>query len=142
MQEHYGIRLFVLRGADRDDATLGGISSKHHRLTLIGVVHNSVGLVDRHDLTPIPRPLGTLAQLNDAPPVGLEVRTDYRGRYATLAPAEFDQERGVWHLTRKWSMAGGNYANTIDSRFSDLMFRHLGYPFHGALSIHDRIERR
>lgn len=40
----------------------------------------------------------------------------------------------------KWTMFGGNYAATSDSRFSDAVSRILGFPFYGAVGIHDRVE--
>lgn len=40
----------------------------------------------------------------------------------------------------KWTMFGGNYAGTSDSRFSDLCDRLLGGSFYGAVAVHDRVE--
>lgn len=40
----------------------------------------------------------------------------------------------------KWTMFGGNYAGTSDSRFSRLCDKLLGGTFYGAVAIHDRVE--
>jgi len=39
-----------------------------------------------------------------------------------------------------WSMFGGNYAGTSDSRFSKLCDKLLGSNFYGAVAIFDRVE--
>ena len=40
----------------------------------------------------------------------------------------------------KWSMDGGNYAATSDSRFNEAIEKMLGHNFYGALPVHDRVE--
>lgn len=40
----------------------------------------------------------------------------------------------------KWTMFGGNYAGTSDSRFSELCEKLLGVNFYGAVAVHDRVE--
>ena len=40
----------------------------------------------------------------------------------------------------KWTMFGGNYASTSDSRFSRLCDQLLGGSFYGAVAVHDRVE--
>jgi hypothetical protein len=40
----------------------------------------------------------------------------------------------------KWTMFGGNYASTSDSRFSELCEKLLGATFYGAVAVHDRVE--
>ena len=39
----------------------------------------------------------------------------------------------------KWTMFGGNYATTSDSRFSELCEELLGTNFYGAVAVHDRV---
>ena len=39
-----------------------------------------------------------------------------------------------------WTMFGGNYGATSDSRFSDKVEELMGTPFYGAVPIHDRVE--
>jgi hypothetical protein len=43
-------------------------------------------------------------------------------------------------LENKWTMMGGNYAGTCDSRFSRKIASLLGHDFYGAVAIHDRVE--
>lgn len=40
----------------------------------------------------------------------------------------------------KWTMFGGNYATTSDSRFSELCDELIGGNFYGAVAVHDRVE--
>ena len=40
----------------------------------------------------------------------------------------------------KWTMFGGNYASSSDSRFSRLCDELLGGTFYGAVAVHDRVE--
>ena len=40
----------------------------------------------------------------------------------------------------KWTMFGGNFASTSDSRFSELCEELLGTNFYGAVAVHDRVE--
>ncbi len=39
-----------------------------------------------------------------------------------------------------WVMAGGNFAETSDSRFNQKCEELLGHRFYGAVAIHDRVE--
>jgi len=41
---------------------------------------------------------------------------------------------------KQWSMMGGNYAATSDSRFNEHVEKLTGAPFYGAVPIHDRFE--
>jgi hypothetical protein len=41
---------------------------------------------------------------------------------------------------KSWTMMGGNYGATSDSRFSEACEKLLGHCFYGAVPIHDRIE--
>jgi len=47
------------------------------------------------------------------------------------------------HEKGLWTMAGGNYLSTTDSRFWEGVAEIIGpeHRFHGAVAIHDRIER-
>ncbi len=40
----------------------------------------------------------------------------------------------------KWSMFGGNYASTSDSRWSTAIEKITGTRSHGAIAVHDRVE--
>lgn len=39
-----------------------------------------------------------------------------------------------------WTMMGGHYGGTSDSRFSEKVEEMMGSAFYGALPIHDRVE--
>ena len=39
-----------------------------------------------------------------------------------------------------WTMFGGNYGATSDSRFSEKVEEMMGSSFYGAVPIHDRVE--
>ena len=39
-----------------------------------------------------------------------------------------------------WTMFGGNYAGTSDSRFTEAVEKITGARFYGAVPIHDRVE--
>jgi hypothetical protein len=40
-----------------------------------------------------------------------------------------------------WTMFGGNYASTSDSRFCSAVEKICGHRFYGAVAVHDRVER-
>jgi hypothetical protein len=47
----------------------------------------------------------------------------------------------TWEKEKRWTMFGGNYGATSDSRFSEAVADMLGTEFYsGAVKIHDRIE--
>ncbi len=54
-----------------------------------------------------------------------------------LVPAFFD---GTEWQPRRGGMAGGTFAYTSDSRFSDTLEEITGTRFYGAVSVHDRFE--
>ena len=64
---------------------------------------------------------------------------------AELVMAEVGGGRKILRLIpvskkEKWTMFGGNYASTSDSRFSELCEKLLGATFYGAVAVHDRVE--
>jgi hypothetical protein len=49
--------------------------------------------------------------------------------------------KGVADITSgAWTMMGGNFAHTSDSRFGEAIEKIVGYRMYGAVAIHDRIE--
>lgn len=44
------------------------------------------------------------------------------------------------HETKQWTMFGGNYLASSDSRFWELCERLGASRYHGAVAIHDRVE--
>ena len=64
---------------------------------------------------------------------------------AELVMAEVGGGRKILRLIpvskkEKWTMFGGNYASTSDSRFTELCEKLLDATFYGAVAIHDRVE--
>ncbi|MGP9587234.1 hypothetical protein ACT3TB_16415 [Micrococcaceae sp. AOP34-BR2-30] len=130
------LRLNVLRDASLNvDCTLGGVTSKRDRLTLIGYVVEPVREI-------ISLTEGAPATLNeDTDPVVVSIRRGVLDGTLTarLVPLVYDGEREAWSY-QSGHMAGGNYATTSDSRFTDLISDLLGGRFYGALAVHDRRE--
>jgi hypothetical protein len=44
------------------------------------------------------------------------------------------------YTNKTWTMFGGNYAGTSDSRFTEAVEKITGATFYGAVPIHDRVE--
>lgn len=57
-----------------------------------------------------------------------------------IVPAAFKAFENRWIPDPRWTMMGGNYAATSDSRFFQAIEAILGHRFYGAVAIHDRIE--
>lgn len=107
-----GIVVDVYRNsAMPNDYTLGGVSSRFNRLCVVNAD-------------------GPFKASEDCPAVMLELGALNSVRLVSVA----DKERGVW------TMFGGNYATTCDSRFSEAVEALLGHRFYGAVAIHDRVE--
>ena len=105
-----GLIVNVFR-ANRADCTNGGISSKFDSLCIVN----------------IDGPF----EPSERNPAAILVNGSYGSKH--IRPAKL--VAGEWIADRdKWYMAGGNFAATSDSRFSDAV------GFYGAVSIHDRTE--
>ena len=96
------------------DCTLGGVSSRAWRLCVVNVD-------------------GPFNPSPDAPAV-LLLKGNIPGA-VKIVPAD---ETGA--PVKGWTMFGGNYAATSDSRFSEACARLSESPCYGAVPIHDRIE--
>jgi hypothetical protein len=61
------------------------------------------------------------------------IRLEANGRTGTarLVPLECEG---------KWTMFGGCFGHTSDSRFTAAVRAIVGFPFYGAVPIHDRVE--
>ena len=99
------------------DCTLRGISSKADKLSLVNVA-------------------GPFEPTEDAPAAMLV--SNGKG-LVRIVPAN-RLENGEWAQETRWTMFGGNYAGTSDSRFIDAIQALTGAPWYGAVAIHDRIE--
>lgn len=130
------LKLNVLRHADGMDCTNKGITSTHTELRLVGYVVDTGERVRVKDL-----PVGVMMTYPDAAPVLLVIRSSVDGFIAHLTPAHWDEETGQWTRGGEWTMFGGNFAHSSDSRFTSFVSRLLGVRFYGALAVHDRIER-
>ena len=100
---------------DNVDCTNGGITSK-----------NIKGLC-------ITNCDGPFNPTEDYPAARLVVRNIMGSKIVTIVPEE-ELEKG------SWTMMGGNYGSTSDSRFKDKLEEMLGERFYGAVAIHDRVE--
>ena len=96
---------------DGIDCTLNGVSSRKIKGLCITNIEN----------TPF-------EPCDDYPPVKL-VSNPFNS--VVLVPEECEGE---------WTMFGGNYGATSDSRFSDKIEEITGHRFYGAIPIHDRVE--
>lgn len=101
-----GLPVYVLRHADGSDCTMNGASSKHNSFTLTSV-----------DGVPVE---GPFEPSKESPEIRI-VEGAVRGRFHAVP---------VSIPANVWSMAGGNYITTSDSRF----------PFNYPVPIHDRVE--
>lgn len=111
------LRLEVYRAADGRDCTSGGISGRVREL----LVPCAEGPVDYDPENP-PENLCAVKSREVAGVLTLR-----------LVPAS---------LSGRWTMFGGNYATTGDSRFGEMLARQFGpaFLFNHVLPIHDRTE--
>ena len=117
--ELLGLRLDVYRYAGGGDCSLGGITSNHNTVTLVGIVP-----ANGKTPAPLPRHSRVFSPSEDAPAVVLVRRVNF---YPYLAPYS---ESGVY----PYGMFGGNFAYASDSRFIAMS------PSGGPLAVHDRFE--
>ena len=88
------------------------------------------------------------APRDNAPAVALEINNipfrksadDKPDKRVHLTPVHWDTLARLYVRAHPWTMAGGNYATTSDSRLSELLEDVLGHTY-GPLSVHDRVER-
>ncbi|ATL72502.1 hypothetical protein [Nocardia terpenica] len=137
-----GLTLSVYRSAEADaDFTLGGITAKYDRVTVVGVLN-----------TTDPRVNGTIVPVaewranpvrDDAPPVVVVVRRAgiWRNgeREAHLEPVELTDDGRIHR--RPGTAHGGNFAGNGASQFRQVLSALLEYPAPDVLRVHDRYER-
>lgn len=130
-----GLILSVLRPAESGDCTNGGITAQANRVTLVGTAEATDVVFPIADSSRCVEPNKT------RPAVALEIRKRFlgTGKVGSLVPVQWDAEVERYVRAHSWSMAGGNYASTSDSRFGDLVETVLGFRA-PALAVHDRIE--
>lgn len=129
-----GLTGYVCRPADWEregvDCTNGGISSRHEKLTVVGVVRGDL-------VNYLPQHARVFEPTEERPAVLVEVRR-IGGPVFSVVPAEIAD--GALFKAPGWWMAGGNYLSCSDSRLWDFLQDLTGERFYGALSIHDRKE--
>jgi hypothetical protein len=126
-----GLRVQVYRPADGTDCTNGGISSVSAGATSLIVVGITYPALPGSPVQPLPAYYQHAEPSDDAPAVWLAIRDNPRsnGRQVHVQPA-MPSPAGC----TSW-MAGGNYAGSMDSRWTTLT--------HGqqVVGIHDRTEQ-
>jgi len=105
-----GLLVNVYKSADGTDCSNRGISSRFDTLCVVNVP-------------------GPFEPTEKYPAVELEVGAH---NSIHLTPVESIN-------AGEWTMAGGNYAGTCDSRFAEAVESMCGYR-HSMISIHDRVE--
>ena len=100
---------------DNVDCTNGGITSK-----------NIKGLC-------ITNCDGPFDPCEDYPAARLIVRSVMGRKIVNIVPEEELEKKS-------WTMMGGNYGGTSDSRFGDKVEEMMESAFYGAVPIHDRVE--
>lgn len=137
-----GLSIHVHRRADGYDCTNGGPSARVKAFTVVGTVPKTRER-SRDDLEDLIVPMPTDAQVfepTDEHPPAVLVVSALNGAAPHLVP--LDQ-----YLSGKWTMSGGNLADSSDARMIDLI-RSFAPPaanyapraYYGAIGIHDRIE--
>lgn len=115
------------------NATNGGISSRHHRLTVVGVLDDRGRPLTDHTpaaarVIDLPGDLHVSPVTDDAPAVWLRVRmVRNMGVVYSLEPATAAGE------PRPWFMYGGNQAASADPRWLD-------FATPAPINVHDRVE--
>lgn len=117
------------------DATLGGVTSTHDQLALVGYIQ-----LRDEDVSPLRDGVPGRIDPDQAPPVVLQANHVYGEITVALVPLIYVESTGVWRYEPGRFMAGGNYAATSDSRVSRLVSWMIGHRFYGALAVHDRDE--
>ncbi|WP_067722794.1 hypothetical protein [Nocardia yamanashiensis] len=129
-----GIQVSVYRNADDPrDYTNRGISARHTRLTVVGLVE--AGFNNHYAEIPAWR---QTPYTDDAPPVVVVISNqEHTGQlYAWIEPAIIRADGSVFRDLAHFAH-GGNYAGCPDRRFRDVLGAHLGYPAPSLISICD-----
>lgn len=137
-----GITLTVAR-TTLGDFTIGGVSGKHDCLTLVGVIDTRKPEVARMAfprVAPMPPSSRVFEPNENQPPVAFLVR-NVGGVVLCVVPVVWDAEARAYRQEHSHSMAGGNFAESCDSRVSELAQQLTGHVWYGAFAVHDRVER-
>lgn len=107
-----GLTVDVFRDSSHYDCTNGGMTSRFNRVCLVNVDGPSEPTLD------IPAAVLVKGNLPNT---------------AKVVPEEALNNGD-------WTMFGGNFVATSDSRFSRAVEAITGYHFYGAIPVHDRVE--
>jgi hypothetical protein len=133
-----GLLLGILRSADLPDCSLNGVSARYRKVVVTGVRaasarDNASAQAAAYGERKLPR---VFSPSDDAAEVELVVRWGGTGKcYVHAVPVE-----GQGH----WSMFGGAYIETSDSRWGDMLRAIYGTNERrqtGPIPLHDRFER-
>ncbi|WNV90292.1 hypothetical protein [Umezawaea sp. Da 62-37] len=126
-----GLTLYFYRNAKGWDCTNGGISARFDECTLIGIVNHTRARITGQPLVAQPLPEGSrVFEPTDKRPAVYLVMGKHSPNDRFIVPA--DQK--TWQPDGRWWMCGGNYADSSDSRFDELL------PGGFAVRVHDRHE--
>jgi len=115
------LHVSVYRNAEIGDCTNGGISSQYNKLILIAE-HVKLERVEQF-CNKYNYDINTCVQV---------YTRNLQGRnYVVVTPIHLHENN-----SKQWTMFGGNYIGTSDSRFKNITKNHEGYP----VAIHDRVE--
>lgn len=113
------------------DCTNKGASAKADEFTVVGVVREPRS--KEVLIQPMPRDSRVFAPTDKAPAAVL-VQSQLGGATPHLVPLDV-------YLSGRWSMDGGNLADSSDSRWTAVVSSFLPAGLHvSAISIHDRVE--
>ena len=105
-----GLRVSILRNTNYGDCSNGGVSAYYDNLTIINVD-------------------GPFEPTNDSPAAILK-KGNLRGTVVVVPERVKDE----------WTMMGGCYVATCDSRFTNVIEKITENRFYGAVPLHDRVE--
>jgi hypothetical protein len=132
----HGLPVYVLRSV-LGDCTAHGVSSDHDRLLVVGTLRG-----EDKQVTALPEESRVFAATDSMPAVA--IREGNVPGSVVIVPVR-ESPLGLveygYRALDEWVMFGGNYGGGSDSRLNRVIEKMLGHPFHGALAIHDRIER-
>jgi len=105
-----GLIASVLKDSDRADCSNNGVTNRYNKLCIVNVK-------------------GPFKPSADA--AAVELVEGNLPNTVKIVPVD---EKG------KWTMFGGNYAASSDSRFSEAIRTLIGGNWSGAVAVHDRVE--
>lgn len=115
------------------DCTAGGVSSRHDRLTVVGIADR-----ETRKIIPLGDDARVFAASADAPAVALCIGA--MPGIVVIYPAELNDAGDGYRLAPGWHCMGGNFAALGDSRLCRAAESVTKTRFYGAVAVHDRRE--